>query len=122
MSTSVVNVKVAHIRPTYKDLSAWCADPRNVYIGRGGVVFVDCVRYPKKDSVWANPFKIGPSRSRDDVIASYETYIRAKLVASPELRAELEGLRGKNLGCWCAPEPCHGDVLLKLLAEYSDPS
>jgi hypothetical protein len=23
-------------------------------------------------------------------------------------------LRGKHLACWCAPAPCHGDVLLKV--------
>jgi hypothetical protein len=35
------------------------------------------------------------------------------------LRADLLGrlgeLRGKALGCWCAPELCHADVLAKLL-------
>lgn len=117
MTTSVVNVKVAFIRPSYKDLSTWCQDPNNVYIGRGGVVFVDGVRYPKKDSVWANPYKISSTMNREQVIAAYETYIRAKLTASPELQAELKALKGKNLGCWCAPEPCHGDVLKKLLDE-----
>ena len=25
--------------------------------------------------------------------------------------AELAALDGKRLACWCAPEPCHGDVL-----------
>ena len=20
-------------------------------------------------------------------------------------------LQGKNLGCWCYPEPCHGDII-----------
>ncbi|HEY1865170.1 MAG TPA: DUF4326 domain-containing protein [Roseiarcus sp.] len=22
-------------------------------------------------------------------------------------------MRGKDLACWCAPKPCHGDVLLR---------
>jgi hypothetical protein len=26
----------------------------------------------------------------------------------------LHELRGKDLVCWCAPKPCHGDVLLRL--------
>jgi hypothetical protein len=30
-------------------------------------------------------------------------------------RCDLEGLRGKNLACWCQPgAPCHADVLLEL--------
>ena len=27
----------------------------------------------------------------------------------------LPDLEGMRLGCWCAPLPCHGDVLVKLL-------
>ena len=27
--------------------------------------------------------------------------------------AALPELRGKDLLCWCAPEACHGDLLLK---------
>ena len=23
-------------------------------------------------------------------------------------------LKGKTLGCWCKPDPCHGDVLAEL--------
>ena len=26
-------------------------------------------------------------------------------------------LEGKELGCWCKPSPCHGDILIKLLKE-----
>ena len=29
----------------------------------------------------------------------------------PSLLSRLPELRGKALGCWCAPEPCHADVL-----------
>ena len=41
-----------------------------------------------------------------------------KFAAKPELiaRAKVE-LRGKTLGCWCAPKPCHGDVLLEIANE-----
>jgi len=28
--------------------------------------------------------------------------------------AALPELRGKVLGCWCAPKACHGDVLVSL--------
>ena len=27
--------------------------------------------------------------------------------------ASVSELKGKDLVCWCSPEPCHGDVLLK---------
>lgn len=31
---------------------------------------------------------------------------------------QLLELEGKNLGCWCKPEACHGDILVKLIDEY----
>ncbi|WP_245303774.1 DUF4326 domain-containing protein [Pseudorhodoplanes sinuspersici] len=30
------------------------------------------------------------------------------------LVSQLHELEGKDLVCWCSPEACHGDVLLKL--------
>jgi hypothetical protein len=68
----------------------------DVYIGRG--------------SPWGNPFREGIDGTREEVIARYET----RLMTQPELLAQLPSLRGKRLGCYCAPKPCHGDVLLRL--------
>ena len=111
---SVVNCKVKFIRPKYQNLREWMDDPDNVYIGRAGVVFIDGERFPKKASVFANPFKVGKHGTREEVIAKYEDYIRGKL---DTIRDDFTNLGGKNLGCWCHPEPCHGDVLLRLLEE-----
>jgi hypothetical protein len=69
-----------------------------VYVGRGS------------GSRWGNPFKSPRDGSRYEVIAKYERW----LVRQPELMAALPELRGKVLGCWCAPKPCHADVLLRL--------
>lgn len=66
-------------------------------------------------SVWGNPFRIGTDGDRATVIDRYRAY----LLASPQLLARLPELRGKLLGCWCHPEPCHGCVLLQQLAEVS---
>ena len=69
----------------------------DVYIGRG--------------SKWGNPFRIGVHGSREEVIKKYRDYLLGK----PELLRSLEELRGKVLGCYCRPMPCHGDVLVELL-------
>lgn len=111
---SLVNVRVANIRPKYNNLKEWMNDPNNVYIGRKCIVFIDGERFPKKDSIWCNPFKITPNLTRDEAIQEYEKYIIEK-IKKENLYDELEKLKGKNLGCWCSPEKCHGDVLLKLL-------
>ncbi len=73
--------------------------PHDVYIGR-----------PSK---WGNPFRSGVDGTRAEVIAKYRKY----LLDSPELLEQLPELEGKVLACWCSPKPCHGDVLLELLAE-----
>jgi len=77
---------VVHIRHTVAD----------VYVGR-----------PSK---WGNPYKVGRDGTREEVIEKY----RAHILASPELLAAIPELKGKVLGCWCKPQPCHGDILAEL--------
>ena len=79
-------------------------DEYDVYIGRANP------RNGLKASVWANPFKIGRDGTRVEVIAKYRAY----LLTRSDLLNRLGELRGKRLACWCAPEPCHGDVLVEL--------
>lgn len=109
---SVVNVKVQYLRPKYKNLKEWCEDPNNIYIGRKGVVFIDNKRYPEHDSPFFNPFKIGRDGDRNEVVNKYYQYITVKIKNN---EVDLGILKNKNLGCWCAPELCHGHVLMYLL-------
>jgi hypothetical protein len=82
-------------------------EPYDVYIGR--------------PSVWGNPYShqgetLAKFRvsTREEAIAKYEAW----LLGQPELvaRAKQE-LRGKVLGCWCAPKACHGEVLSRIANE-----
>ena len=78
--------------------------PYDIYIGRG------------QGSIWGNPyshkegtlaeFKVS---SRKEAIEKYEKY----LLSRQDLLDKLPELKGKVLGCWCAPSSCHGDVLKK---------
>ena len=66
----------------------------DVYIGRG--------------SPWGNPYRIPADGNRQEVIALYKQWLRQQ----PELlRRIARDLRGKRLGCFCKPLPCHGDIL-----------
>lgn len=65
--------------------------------------------YIGRPSKWGNPYSIGRDGTREEVIAKFERY----LLASPALLAALPELKGKILGCWCKPKPCHGDILEK---------
>ena len=113
-----VNVKVKYIRPEFNNLREWNEYEDNTYIGRRGIVFIKTKegkeRYPKQDSKWCNPFKIDNNNTREDVLEKYETYILEKIRKEPE-KYDLKELINKNLGCWCHPERCHGDILIKLL-------
>jgi hypothetical protein len=66
--------------------------------------------YVGPPSIWGNPFVIGKDGSRAEVIDKYETW----LMSQPQLLSKLHELHDKNLVCWCAPQACHADVLLRL--------
>jgi hypothetical protein len=40
--------------------------------------------------------------------------------AGLRLQEDIDELRGKVLGCFCKPHPCHGDVLVELLGQRED--
>jgi hypothetical protein len=63
-------------------------------------------------------FVIGPSKEwiLEDILKTYENYVRT----NPFLINSLHELKGKQLGCWCKPNKCHGDVLLKLYNEFCE--
>lgn len=68
------------------------------------------VRIDRKTK-WGNPFVIGVDGDRATVIAKYREYISLRPDLQDDARIEL---RGKTLGCWCAPLACHGDILLEI--------
>ena len=72
--------------------------------------------YVGRPSDWGNPFRVGRDGTRAEVIAKFESYALAMLKRKPDW---LEPLRGKDLICWCAPESCHADVLLRLANDTS---
>lgn len=94
------------------------ADEPYMYVGR-----------PRGNEVWhfGNPFTHRPGTKAAVVLQTRELAIQAFkdwLAGThfqhiePERRMwilnHLHWLRGKNLVCWCAPQACHGDVLLEL--------
>jgi len=78
--------------------------------------------YVGRPSRWGNPFKIGRDGTRQDVIKKYRHYIEEVLLYqdtyamsnNPADILDIGELKGKDLVCWCAPYPCHADVLLEL--------
>jgi len=92
---------------------------------KGGEIVQDCDIYigracnmggwRLKKSKWCNPFSV-KKYGREKALEMYEEYVRN----NKELMDSLDELDDKILGCWCYPQPCHGDVLIKLLNEKKD--
>ncbi len=93
--TTIGGNLTAHQLPPTTVVNIRSTDKFDVYIGRGGP--------------WGNPFRIGPDGTRDQVVAEYDHWIGSR----PDLVARLGELRGRRLGCFCAPQRCHGDVLAR---------
>ena len=80
------------------------------YIGRG--------------SPLGNPFPITATEPRSTVIGKYIHYLEGALLLGNEvIIAELDRLAGMaqrgplKLRCFCAPQPCHGDYIKKILED-----
>lgn len=77
-----------------------------------------------RPSKWGNPyshlpkslarFKVG---SVSEALARYALWI----IDQPDLICDLPSLRGKVLGCYCVPKPCHGHILARLADELGSP-
>lgn len=93
MTTRVVHVNSQEWKDTPED--------ERVYIGRA------VPRRKMRGSKWANPFPISAELSRKGAVDKYAAWV----LTQPDLMASIEELRDKVVGCWCHPEPCHGDVL-----------
>lgn len=81
-----------------------------VYVGRG------------RGSVLGNPYKIGKDGDRDEVIRKYRVWLWKEYLKEGEVTKAIDALVQAYiedgqllLGCWCAPEPCHADVIKRLV-------
>ena len=75
---------------------------------------------------WGNPFELGSDGDRATVIRAHLDWLATgeAPITTPKgtwnpvwVREHLPELRGKRLGCWCAPQRCHGETLAALAAE-----
>ena len=73
----------------------------DVYIGRG--------------SPFGNPYKITEHQDRIDVIEKYRKWFYNQIKDDAHFKLSVLFLRGKKLGCYCKPKPCHGDVIVEYL-------
>jgi hypothetical protein len=107
----IINVKKAELNKRgINDFTEWSKNPESLYIGRNMEVYVAGT----KGSVWANPFPV-KKYGLDQCLVLYEEMVR-----TTDLWNKLETLENKELGCWCKPDKCHVDILIKLLNEKTN--
>jgi hypothetical protein len=93
---------VAVNQKTMKNLCKWAND-------NGLLMRVD------RFTDWGNPFELGKDGDRDEVCDSYEVFFGLK----KSLQNKVQDLKGKALGCWCAPERCHAHYLQQIANDHS---
>lgn len=60
---------------------------------------------------FGNPFEIGKDGTRSEVIAKFKQFV----LSNPEyIKMVKQELKGKVLGCWCDPKPCHASILAEI--------
>jgi len=104
----VISIKVNNlILLSYDNLEDWLKKPSHISTN------INMTRYVKgaTESKWANKFSI-KKYGRDGCIKKYEKWIRES-----DLINQINELNGFTLGCWCKPDDCHGNILVKLFKE-----
>ena len=89
----------------------------DVYIGRAG---------QGEDGYFGNPFRVGAVCTRcrqlhpdaGSTLPCYRAYLYARLSSDSEFYWRVVHLKGKVLGCFCKPGPCHGDVIIEWLESW----
>lgn len=78
----------------------------DVYIGRAG---------RGQDGYFGNPFPLEKGAPKGSTLEKYKEYFYNRINEDPEFKARIHALKGKTLGCFCKPHPCHGDTIAEYL-------
>jgi hypothetical protein len=75
--------------------------PYETYIGRSG--------RGRVNSGWGNPYKMRSNslKARIEAVTGYWDLLQS----DSNMLARLHDIAGSTLGCWCAPQLCHGHVI-----------
>lgn len=110
MSVNIVNLH------TVTNIDKWLKQEENLYVGRPCRKVNPKIVNPErvKNFKWKNPFKIDDYHSQEKVINLFEEHV----LVTRHLAETVGELKGKILGCWCAPSPCHAEILHRLAGNH----
>ena len=81
------------------------------YIGRKGRGW---------NGYFGNPVCRRKTDTRGATLDSFRAYFYKRLETDDEFRRLVNELKGLRLGCFCKPNPCHGDVIAEYLNRAKD--
>lgn len=87
--------------------------PYDVYIGRAG---------RGQDGYFGNPIRRMPGEAPGSTLIRYREYFYNRLSTDETFKNRIHQLKGKTLGCFCKPNPCHGDIIKEYLDLLPDKS
>lgn len=85
------------------------------YIGRAG---------HGEDGYFGNHHNIGNCaqcgeyHTRDGAIQAFKIDFAKRIAEDEVFRSRVLALKGKRLGCFCKPFPCHGDIYVEWIGQY----
>jgi len=73
-----------------------------------------------QDGYFGNPFILSAGEPRGSSLDKYRVYFYERLKTDAEFRRRIYELKGKTLGCFCKPYPCHGDIIAEYLNSLNE--
>lgn len=80
--------------------------PYDVYCGRAG---------KGESGYFGNPIKLADGEARGATLEKFKEYFLNRIQNDQEFRDKVNALKGKRLGCFCAPNPCHVMIIIEYL-------
>lgn len=85
-----------------------------VYNLNGSEPIPDDAVYVGRPSKFGNPFVIDTDGTRAEVIEAFRDWLETTDAGRLVAEAARRELPGRDLVCYCAPEPCHAETLLEI--------
>lgn len=106
-------IREKDLRPTIVNINR--GDKFTVYIGRAG----DFKQYRSDTGHFGNPIQVNKQcpfckkvhTSRSSTLPCFREYHWRRMNEDALFRFDLRSLAGARLGCFCAPSPCHGEII-----------
>lgn len=105
MDIDVINIRSKQPRP--KSHTYTVDGKMYVYVGR--------------PSALGNPFEVGGDLTREEAVERYREQLPIRYQQDPKVKQAIDQLVALGqkhplvLGCWCAPDRCHAEVLRDFL-------